>query len=114
MSSLLSVSYQMHETALFCTGACVSWLVQFRTKLRKNVLSPEEVEDGWSSENRARLGLSFFFVVIALSLFLLNVMLVSCVSRRRGGSCCGSRHKTTSPSHPFATDKNVEGAIMLY
>lgn len=36
--------------ALFCTGACVSWIVQFRTKLRKNVLSPEELEDGWSSE----------------------------------------------------------------
>ena len=89
--------------ALFCTGACVSWIVQFRTKLRRNVLTPEEIHDGWSSEARARLGLSFFMVVAALFLFLLNILLISLSSRR-----------PSSKSSQKKVDPSPEGVIMLY
>jgi len=90
--------------ALFCTGACISWLIQFRSKLRRNVLTTDEIKDGWTSENRAWLGYSFFLVVAALALYLLNVLLVALASRRPG-----PRNKPR-PS----TDKNPEGVIMLY
>jgi len=90
--------------ALFCTGACISWLVQFRNKLRKNVMTNEEIKDGWTSENRARLGYSFFMVVIALGLFLFNVLLIGLATRRRS-----PRNKARQ-----STDKNPEGVIMLY
>jgi hypothetical protein len=91
--------------ALFCTGACISWLIQFRSKLRRNVLTNDEIKDGWTSENRAWLGYSFFLVVGALGLFLLNVLLVALASRRPRGP----RNKTRPQ-----TDKNPEGVIMLY
>lgn len=90
--------------ALFCTGACVSWLVQFRSKLRKNVMSVDEIEHGWTSENRARLGFSFFLVVAALSLFILNIILILMANKK----ICQRKH--TRPM----LDKNSEGVIMLY
>lgn len=91
--------------SLFCTGACVSWIIQFRTKLRKNVLTSEEIQDGWSSENRALLGYSFFLVVIALFLFLLNILLVSLATRKPW-----IQRRAPRP----LSDKNPEGVIMLY
>lgn len=92
------------RAALFCTGACVSWLVQFRSKLRKNVMSVDEIEHGWTSENRARLGFSFFLVVAALSLFILNIIFILMANKK----ICQRKH--TRPM----LDKNSEGVIMLY
>lgn len=107
-----SSSSPFHPQALFCTGACVSWIVQFRTKLRKNVLTPEELEDGWSSESRAKLGYSFFLVVVTLGLFLFNIFLVSLASRKRATKYWDSSKQRIS--HRSIGDKNPEGVIMLY
>ncbi|KAI1305962.1 hypothetical protein HDE_01104 [Halotydeus destructor] len=90
--------------ALFCMSSCLSWLIQFRTKLRRNVLSPEEQNDGWSSEGRASLGFSFFLVTLAMVLYLFNIFLVSLASRRPW-------RRTTIRT---VSDKNPEGVIMLY
>jgi hypothetical protein len=103
--------------ALFSTGACVSWLIQYRTRWRKNVLSPEEIDDGWSSENRASLGISFFLVVIALGLFLLNIIFVTLASTKKRP--IPFLHRTSQQyQHPHVGghtgDKNPEGLIMLY
>jgi hypothetical protein len=90
--------------ALFCTGACLSWIVQFRNKLRRNILSIDELEDGWTSDNRASLGYSFFLVLLAMGMYLFNIFLVSMATRRPW---------RRSASRPV-TDKNPEGVIMLY
>ena len=89
--------------ALFCTFGGISWLLQYRNSLRKNVLTEDEQSDGWTSEGRAWLGFSYFFVIIALLLFVLNILLVYLAVRP-----CKSREPRT------ATDKNPEGVIMLY
>lgn len=107
-----SSSSPFDPQALFCTGACVSWIVQFRTKLRKNVLTPEELEDGWSSESRAKLGYSFFLVVVTLGLFLFNIFLVSLASRKPATKYWDSSKQRIS--HRSIGDKNPEGVIMLY
>ena len=67
-------------------------------------MTDEEIRDGWSSENRAELGLSYSLVLAALFLFLLNIGLVSLATTR---SC---RRRLSHGS----TDKNLEGVIMLY
>lgn len=110
--SFSSSSSPFDPQALFCTGACVSWIVQFRTKLRKNVLTPEELEDGWSSESRAKLGYSFFLVVVTLGLFLFNIFLVSLASRKPATKYWDSSKQRIS--HRSIGDKNPEGVIMLY
>ncbi|RWS04900.1 Clarin-3-like protein [Dinothrombium tinctorium] len=90
--------------ALFCTSACVSWLIQYRNKLRRNVLTQDEISYGWNSTNRSWLGYSFFFVVAALSLYLFNIFLVYLAVRRPW------QKRQSRPSQ----DKNPEGVIMLY
>ena len=89
--------------ALFCTFGGISWLLQYRNSLRRNVLTEDEQSDGWTSDGRAWLGVSYFFVIIALLLFILNVLLVYLAVKP-----CKSREPRT------ATDKNPEGVIMLY
>lgn len=67
-------------------------------------MSIDEIEHGWTSENRAKLGFSFFLVVAALSLFIINIILVLMANNR----ICRRKH-----SRPMM-DKNSEGVIMLY
>jgi len=88
---------------LFSTGACISWLLQYRNRLRRNVLTSEEQNDGWTSEGRAWLGYSYFFVIASLALFVFNIFLVYLALR-------------PSKSRPArqTNDKNPEGVIMLY
>jgi hypothetical protein len=89
--------------ALFCTCAGISWLLQYRNSLRKNVLTEDEQNDGWTSDGRAWLGFSYFFVIIALGLYVLNILLVYMAVKP---------WKNRSPRS--TTDKNPEGVIMLY
>ncbi|CAG2178107.1 unnamed protein product [Oppiella nova] len=89
--------------ALFCLCGGISWLLQYKNSLRRNVLTPDEQNDGWNSEGRAWLGFSYFFVIIALVLYVLNIVLVYLANRP-----VKSREPRTT------TDKNPEGVIMLY
>jgi len=88
---------------LFSTGACISWLLQYRNRLRRNVLTTDEQNDGWTSEGRAWLGYSYFFVIASLALYVFNILLVYLALR-------------PSKSRPVrqTSDKNPEGVIMLY
>lgn len=89
--------------ALFCTCAGISWLIEYRNSLRKNVLTDDEQNDGWTSDGRAWLGFSYFFVIIALGLYIFNILLVYMAIKP---------WKNRSPR--TTTDKNPEGVIMLY
>jgi len=92
--------------ALFCTSACISFLIQYRNKLRKNVLTQDEINDGWSSTNLAWLGYSYFLVVIALGLFLLNILLIFIITRR---PFLRRKVRTLQNKH-----SETGGVIMLY
>ncbi|XP_053213266.1 clarin-2-like [Panonychus citri] len=89
---------------LFSGAACLSWFIQFRNKLSRNVLTQEEINDGWSSENRSKLGYSYYLVLVSMGLFFLNKFIILLAVKRprfRGKS-------------RLSTDKNPEGVIMLY
>lgn len=48
--------------ASFDGFAVILWVIQFFQKLQYNVMSREDLDNRWSSENMASLGYSFWFV----------------------------------------------------
>lgn len=84
----------------------ITWLIEFFVRLQANVLSQEEVQNGWTSENRAQFGYSYYFVVLAFVLHLVNIFIVSMVQFETWTSHkCAAKRQTRSP---------CEGVIMLY
>lgn len=90
--------------ALFSLAAILSWVAQFHLKLNVNVMSKDEQKSQWVSEGYAEFGFSFWFVAVALVLFVGNVGLVSLALKQPWES----RQPKRTP------EKNPEGVIMLY
>ena len=69
----------------------MTWLVQFFLKLRYNVLMREDRHKGegqnqtrlWTSTGKAALGHSFWLIVIACGLFVLNVTILALLEQKR-------------------------------
>lgn len=89
---------------LFSAGAVVSWVAQFYSKLRKNVMTKDEIEQQWISEDKAMFGYSFWFVVVAFILFVINMIITTLAIRQPW-----ERRKPK-----ISLNKNPEGIIMLY
>ena len=87
---------------LFSGAAGVAWMWQFLRHLSKNVLTEEEQNDGWTSNGKAYLGYSFYFVIVAGLFHLINMALIYAATRSP------RRNKRA------AVDKHPEGLIMLY
>lgn len=83
----------------------VAWLVEYFVRLKANVLTPEEVQNGWSSENRSQFGYSYYLIVLAFILHLVNIFIVSIVQFETWNS-----HKAAKRQSRAA----CEGVIMLY
>ncbi|XP_064465884.1 clarin-3-like [Ornithodoros turicata] len=90
--------------ALFCLTAIIAWVVQFYLKLQRNVMTVEEQQDRWTSDGRASLGYSFYFLVVALGLFCVNICILAITSLQPWE---WKKPKRIAP-------KNPEGVIMLY
>ncbi|XP_076372091.1 clarin-2-like [Tachypleus tridentatus] len=90
--------------AVASLAAVLSWVVQYYVKLQKNVMTEEEIGDKWTSEGQARLGSSFWFVIVALVLYVLNIFIIK----------LAQNHVWEHRQPKSTTDKNPEGAIMLY
>jgi hypothetical protein len=84
----------------------ITWSIQYHLKLRRNILSIEERENLWNSEGLAVLGYSFWFVVGAAIIHLLNIVLIFFGSHQTSRD----RHKTLKP----ILEEKSNGAIMLY
>lgn len=85
-----------------------AWLVEYFLHLKANVLTPEEVQNGWTSENRSQFGYSYYFVVLAFVLHLVNIFIVSIVQSEtwtNGGAKSSKRGQSRSA---------CDGVIMLY
>lgn len=76
--------YQMkYFISAICSLLCIfSWLVQYLTKFRHNVLTLEELEQHWISEYRACMGFSFYLVVIATVLFMVTVSTLAIIIKQ--------------------------------
>ncbi|XP_026274131.1 clarin-3 [Frankliniella occidentalis] len=85
-------------------GAVGLWAVQFHQKLQFNVMTREDRENYWISTNMATFGASFWFVVGAAVVHVLNMTAIFFGTRE-------PREKT-APA-PMLEEKG-NGAIMLY
>ncbi|XP_013783839.1 clarin-2-like [Limulus polyphemus] len=90
--------------AITSLAAILSWVAQYYLKLQKNVMTEEEIRVQWTSEGQARFGSSFWFVIVALILYILNVFIIK----------LAQNHVWEHRQPKSTTDKNPEGAIMLY
>jgi clarin len=63
--------------------ALVCWAIQFVIYLSHNVLLKVD-QDKWTSKNQATFGYSFYFILLAFSLIMLNVVFL--ISARRAES----------------------------
>merc|ERR1712060_295177 len=75
--------YLWNGMALFSTlSAIITWMVQFYLRLTHNVLIREYKDKGkWSSEGMASFGSSFFLVVIAAVVYLVNLTIIAMATR---------------------------------
>lgn len=76
--ALMIVSNVVSGIGQFIALAC--WILQFIKFLQHNVLLPVDQEK-WSSKGRSTFGYSFYFIVIASAVILINIILL--VSARR-------------------------------
>ncbi|XP_023239742.1 clarin-3-like isoform X2 [Centruroides sculpturatus] len=90
--------------ALFSLGAVISWILQFYLKLNKNVMTKEELKLKWNSDGRSSFGYSFILVIVALCLYVINIIIVTIIIKQPW--------KIKVPKTKI--QKNPEGVIMLY
>lgn len=89
--------------------AFVCWLVQFYEYLTHNVLTlADRHENAWYSNGLAQLGHSFYFVLGAMFIVLLNLVLLTMAVRLERQERRRGRHDDP------AYDEKQQGAIMLY
>ncbi|XP_054708622.1 clarin-3-like [Uloborus diversus] len=90
--------------ALFSALSVLSWVAQYFAKLKANVMTKDELDQQWTSEDKAWLGYSFWFAVVCFILFLINIIITSLAMRQPW-----ERRKPK-----LTMNKNPEGVIMLY
>eukprot|EP00096_Caligus_rogercresseyi_P003862 TRINITY_DN1764_c0_g1_i3.p1 TRINITY_DN1764_c0_g1~~TRINITY_DN1764_c0_g1_i3.p1 ORF type:complete len:228 (-),score=77.05 TRINITY_DN1764_c0_g1_i3:961-1644(-) len=93
--------------AVLCSLAGIgTWVAQFFTRLKYNVLIREDIlKGGWKSEGFAVFGHSFWFVVVAGGLFLINALLFWALKSKR------KRH---DPLRRQVMESKPNGNLMLY
>lgn len=93
------------QTGFSCLLAMVSWLIEYFVRLQVNVLTVEEVQNGWTSDSRSQFGYSYYFVVLAFVLHLVNIFIVSIVQFETWTSSKAAKRESRAA---------CEGVIMLY
>ena len=63
-------------SALFHLLALVLFAVEFHVYIIKNVMTKEELDNGWVSLNRAQLFWSYYLLIISLVLITLNIVII--------------------------------------
>ncbi|XP_018575915.1 uncharacterized protein LOC108914566 [Anoplophora glabripennis] len=83
--------------------AICCWIAQFYINIQYNVLSREDKDNEWTSENMAELGYSFWFVVGAAVATFVNIIIVFIANSEK-------EVETVIP----VLEEKTNGAIMLY
>jgi len=92
----LSILFQLSVIGL--------WIGQYYTKLRYSVLSEEERNRGWTSENMAFFGYSFWLVAVSAVIQFVNIIFIYL------GTSEDRQKKVIKP----VIEEKTNGAIMLY
>lgn len=97
------------QTAISQILAFVCWLAQFYQYLTHNVLTlADRNENAWYSTGMSQLGHSFYFVVAATLIVLVNLTLLCMAVRMERQERRRARYD--DPTY----DEKQQGAIMLY
>ncbi|KAG8234231.1 hypothetical protein J437_LFUL007736 [Ladona fulva] len=94
----------MSTSFIFNLAAVITWTIQFHQKLKDNVMTQEDLAINWSSRDMAHLGYSFWFVVGAVVVSVLNIIVIYFGA---------NRPREKKGSNPV-TEEKANGAIMLY
>lgn len=79
--------YLWHSlAALFHLMAIILFAIEYLAFIRKNVLTKDELESGWSSLNRASLFWSYYILILSLVLICLNILVIFLITRFRRSS----------------------------
>lgn len=105
METKLARNATILPTGFSCLLALIAWLIEYFLRLKSNVLAMEEVQNGWTSENRSQFGYSYYFVVLAFVLHLVNIFIVSIVQFETWTSNKALKRQSRAA---------CEGVIMLY
>lgn len=96
--------YLWNFLAVVCDVVAVClWTAQFFLNIQYSVLTREDKDNEWTSENMAELGFSFWFVVVAAISSFINIILVFITNTERDV-------ETIIP----VLEEKTNGAIMLY
>jgi len=103
--------YLYNGIALFSTlAAIVTWMVQFYLNLTHNVLQLNDRRSNWVSEGMAVFGSSFWLVVIAAVVYIVNIIIINIANndpaRVRQAKHTGKQWKMENGKH--------NGDTMLY
>eukprot|EP00102_Acyrthosiphon_pisum_P003589 XP_001946239.1 PREDICTED: clarin-3 [Acyrthosiphon pisum] len=79
------------------------WVGQYFQRLQYNVMNKDDRRNKWTSEGNASLGFSFWFIILASILHMLNIFIVFWATSNRS-------RKSPSP----IIEEKTNGAIMLY
>lgn len=86
---------------VLCLIGVISFMCDYLTRLSSNILTQEDIENHWTTENMAYLGYSFWFVVGSGLIHLANIILLTLVNSNE-------RQQNVLP-----TGKST-GAVLLY
>lgn len=91
-------------TALCSLLCMVMYIILFALDLSKNVMSPDDLQNFWSSDDMANLDYSFYFIMIATVMFLVNLLIL--VLLRADCKLLSSRYSTSMG------EKGMDGVMM--
>ena len=61
---------------LFHVMSLLLFTLEFHLFIKKNILTKDEIEAGWTSTNRAHLSWSFYMLLVSVFLILVNIALI--------------------------------------
>jgi hypothetical protein len=66
---------------LFHLASLLLFTLEFHLFIKKNILTKDELEAGWTSENRSHLSWSFYILLASVALLIVNSGLIYCTVR---------------------------------
>ena len=95
--------------AITSGGALLTWIIQYFVKLRNNVLIRDIREKPffWTSKGLANIGHSFWLVVVAFAIFILNITILHFLRTKRKKKQDNKRAIVEATTKP-------NGNLMLY
>lgn len=91
--------------AVFNLICIIMWVLLYYTKFKDNVMSSQELQYGWTSKDHSSFGYSFWIVVGAMLLYILNLVIIFISS---------IEPEYQRRTNAVVNEKPADGVIMLF